>query len=78
MSSIYFLPGVSKMDIFYRSLLIAGLLLCSVTAQTVYYSQNFEGTPDMTPTGGGWKFGTPTVVGPQTIPEESGCKGVKL
>ena len=62
------------MSIFCRILFVTGLLLCSVSAQTVYYSQNFEGTSDMTVTGGGWEFGFPTYsFGPLTVPEGRRC-----
>lgn len=68
------------MGILCRFLLITGLLLCSVTAQTVHYSENFEGSiPNMTVTGGGWEFGTPTYSsGPLTVPEGNRCAGTIL
>ncbi len=57
--------------------ILIGVLFSSVMAQSVYYSENFEGTSSMTVTGGGWEFGTPTVT-PNTVPEGTKCAGTIL
>jgi VWFA-related protein len=58
-----------------RALILIGLLVSSVVSQQVFYSEDFEGPIGMTVTGGGWQFGTPSVVGPTTVPEGDSCAG---
>ncbi|NLW31353.1 MAG: VWA domain-containing protein [Fibrobacter sp.] len=54
------------------------MILCSsVFAQSTYFEENFEGTtPNMTITGGGWEYGTPS--NPSTVPEGNRCAGTVL
>jgi VWFA-related protein len=66
------------MDNLYKVLLLIGLAAGSIFPQSVYYSQNFEGTVDMVDSGGGWGFGTPTYTGPTSVPEGSKCAGTIL
>ena len=66
------------MDNLYRVLFLIGLAAGSVFSQTTFYSQNFEGTVDMTASGGGWEFGVPTYASGPTVPEGSKCAGTIL
>jgi hypothetical protein len=61
-----------------RALILIGLLVSTATGQQIFYSEDFEGLTGMTVTGGGWQFGTPSVVGPTTVPEGTKCAGTIL
>ena len=61
-----------------RRIISVVMILCSsVFAQSAYFEENFEGTtPNMTITGGGWEYGTPS--NPSTVPEGNRCAGTVL
>ncbi len=60
----------------FRTVLLIGMVVFAIQAQ-VYYSENFEGTPTTSVSGGGWEYGVPTS-GPTTVPEGTRCAGTIL
>ena len=60
----------------FRTVLLIGISVFAIQAQ-VYYSENFEGTPTTTISGGGWEYGMPSY-GCTTVPQGGRCAGTDL